>query len=599
MIEEVIRINTETKGGESVKSLRQEIRDATQEAVQLSRKFGETSPQAVEAAKKVAKLRDEMEDFNKKVQALNPDKFQKIATLTQSVAGGIAAAQGAMVLFGDVSEDAAKSLAKVQGAIAFSQGVQQILDMRKQLGSLVTDMLGKVKTAFTTVAGASRLIGQALGIGLITTGLALIVKYFDQIKAAIYDLIPGLKSVVEGVTNIFHAITDWIGVTSEAERANEKLLESTTKMAKQVEQELEINGDKYDKYQRDRLEAYSKYLAAYNEALKNDAKLSASERNELLKGLADRYNRDLAAIDQQRTADEKKEQEKRNADYQKSLDERKKADEEFLKEQSDLNNTFADMGKKARKAEIQAEEDLRLAKLSARERELEDLRIKFEEKKTVIQKGGGDVTAVENLYAIELANLNDKYHQEDLAKTEAKEKEKTDLLTKEAAKRQADAEAVNAAIAKSEEMNYNSTKSLLNSAGALFAQNAQQQKAFAIAQIAVDTAKAISGLTSASQLNPANATTFGAAGASQFVAGIAQIAANIAQAVAIIRAPNPVSGGGGGSAGGGGVTYTPVYNFGRLQGSDVGGYGTKVYVLQGDMTDAQNKVAQNRKVSVF
>ncbi|MDX5586491.1 MAG: phage tail tape measure protein [Aureibaculum sp.] len=51
-----------------------------------------------------------------------------------------------------------------------------------------------------------------------------------------------------------------------------------------------------------------------------------------------------------------------------------------------------------------------------------------------------------------------------------------------------------------------------------------------LAQIAVDTASAISSLTAASSANPTNAVTFGAAGAIQFAAGLIQIFASIAQA---------------------------------------------------------------------
>ena len=67
----------------------------------------------------------------------------------------------------------------------------------------------------------------------------------------------------------------------------------------------------------------------------------------------------------------------------------------------------------------------------------------------------------------------------------------------------------------------------------------QIQKAFALAQIAVDTAKAIASLTAASAANPNNPYTFGAAGALQFAAGIISILANIAQATALLTSKAP------------------------------------------------------------
>lgn len=79
----------------------------------------------------------------------------------------------------------------------------------------------------------------------------------------------------------------------------------------------------------------------------------------------------------------------------------------------------------------------------------------------------------------------------------------------------------------------------------------QERKAFntkravALAQLAIDQAKAISSLTAAAAANPANAVTAGAAGAAQFAAGIIQIGANIAQAVALLsqKAPGFAAGG--------------------------------------------------------
>jgi len=109
-----INLEAKTKGTESVKSLKTQIREATAEAVLLARKFGEFSPEATAAAQKVAKLKDEMGDFQQRVAGLNPDKFQAIAGVTQGIAGGISAATGAMALFGAESEDAQKTLAKVQ-----------------------------------------------------------------------------------------------------------------------------------------------------------------------------------------------------------------------------------------------------------------------------------------------------------------------------------------------------------------------------------------------------------------------------------------------------------------------------------------------------
>jgi len=85
-------------------------------------------------------------------------------------------------------------------------------------------------------------------------------------------------------------------------------------------------------------------------------------------------------------------------------------------------------------------------------------------------------------------------------------------------------------------------------------------KASALIQIGIDTAKAISALVAASNLNPANAVTAGGAGIAQFTAGIIQIASNVAKAKQILSSPSstPSAGGGGdgGDTGGGGSSST-------------------------------------------
>jgi hypothetical protein len=79
-------------------------------------------------------------------------------------------------------------------------------------------------------------------------------------------------------------------------------------------------------------------------------------------------------------------------------------------------------------------------------------------------------------------------------------------------------------------------------------------KANALIQIGIDTAKAISSLVAASQANPLNSVSAGAAGIAQFATGIIQIATNIAKAKQILTSGGtPTSGGGGGGAEGGGA----------------------------------------------
>ena len=99
---------------------------------------------------------------------------------------------------------------------------------------------------------------------------------------------------------------------------------------------------------------------------------------------------------------------------------------------------------------------------------------------------------------------------------------------------------------------------------------AKFNKASALVQIGIDTAKAISALVAASNANPLNAVSAGTAGIAQFAAGIIQIATNIAKAKQLLTTPSAsVSGGGAGSAsagGGGSNTATMIPQAAQLFG---------------------------------
>ena len=100
---------------------------------------------------------------------------------------------------------------------------------------------------------------------------------------------------------------------------------------------------------------------------------------------------------------------------------------------------------------------------------------------------------------------------------------------------------------------------------------AKFNKASALVQIGIDTAKAISALVAASNTNPLNGVSAGAAGIAQFASGIIQIATNIAKAKQLLTAPStPVTsggGGGGGDTGGGSNTATMIPQAAQLFGS--------------------------------
>ena len=191
MAQEIVGVKIEVGGGEqigkSLGSLKQQLREAQQDVQMLSEKFGATSKEAVAAAKRAAELKDAIGDAKSLVDAFNPDaKFKALTASLSGVAGGFAAVQGAMGLFGNESKDLEKALLKVQSAMALSQGLQALgesVDSFKQLRTVAIDALSSIRKGLL-----------ATGIGAFIVALGTVVAYWDDITEAINGVSAEIKN---------------------------------------------------------------------------------------------------------------------------------------------------------------------------------------------------------------------------------------------------------------------------------------------------------------------------------------------------------------------------------------------------------------------
>jgi hypothetical protein len=261
----------------TVKTFKQQLKEAKNEAQQLVATFGEFSQEALAGQQKVANLSDQMEDFNDRVKALNPDKFAKVQTVVSGVASGFSAAQGAMALFGSESQDLQKTLVKVQGAMALAQGLEGLGKVQQQFKTLALEVKGNVVKSFSSLKGAM----SALGIGLLVAALGYVIANFEKVKKAVYNLIPGLEGVAKFVGNLVQGFTDWLGVTSEQDRALEKLNKTTSRSNDQLDREaklLEAQGDKLGAYAKQR----QKLVNELNQARQNLGKNNEKEWGKII-----------------------------------------------------------------------------------------------------------------------------------------------------------------------------------------------------------------------------------------------------------------------------------------------------------------------------
>ena len=324
---------------QSVGSIKKQLKEATQDLVAMADKFGEGSTEAVNAAKRVAELRDRIGDAKSMADAFNPDaKFRAFSQSLQGVAGGFAAVQGAMAVFGVESEDLQKTLVKVQGALALSEGLNTFLDTGiqgfKNLISVIQNSTIAIKanevttkiaaatmklfgieveatsTAFNVLKGAI----AASGIGLLVVAIGQAIAAFDKYQNAAQEAADAQKefnkNVKEGAKFELEGLLKTLDNQQRIDVAKAKARGASEKEIFEIEQS----------YRKRKTEAQIRY---YNEVKSIDA-LAALEAKEMI----DKSNTDgIVARNERIAADNKAAQEKAKKDEEKRKEEAKKLKE--------------------------------------------------------------------------------------------------------------------------------------------------------------------------------------------------------------------------------------------------------------------------------
>ena len=214
-------INISGNANESVGNIKKQLKEANVELIQAQKNFGEYSNEAINAAKKVAALRDSVQEARETADLFDPGKkFQALTGTVNALAGGFSAVQGAIGLLGVESENVQKSILKVQSALALSSGLSTITDSVKdfqRLGAVIqsTTIFQKANAAANTVTAATL---KAVGVAAETTAVG-----FRVLKTAIVST--GIGVLVIALGELVSALMNYTSAADKAKKKQEELNE--------------------------------------------------------------------------------------------------------------------------------------------------------------------------------------------------------------------------------------------------------------------------------------------------------------------------------------------------------------------------------------
>jgi hypothetical protein len=567
---------------QAVVSLKSELRKAQQEVAALSDKFGATSKEAVEAAKRAADLKDRIGDAKALTDAFNPDaKFKALSASLGGVASGFAAYQGALGLIGVESKEVEAQILKVQSAMAIAQGAQAVgesVDAFKQLGAVVKSysIVQKAITAgqwLWNAAMAANPIGAlvAVVVALVAAGYAL-VKMFIASSDATMKAEAANKALNKQLDT---QVKNQKKATEESDLSRDAQLRMAKASGKSAEEIRKLSVELANQEVKQKLanaqtlyaiaiearrvagledatdaqkETAEKALKAYNDA--NDAlKASVLNRRKLLIDNRVAERQEETDAEKKRVEDRKKASEEAKAAAVQAEKEKqeaiKKAKEDALKEQQEIDKQYRD---KQIQDSYKAQDDIIAAQKANADRLLteQELAIQTENEAYKIKydnavKAGFDTEELEIEHLNKLNDINltaqDKQYASDKAFSDAKI-----LLAEKEAKAKMDA--------------LDAVSGTLNAASDLLGKQTTAGKVLAIASATISTftsaQKAYEATVGIPIVGPALAP---------INAGIA-LAAGFKNIQAITKVKTPGGGGGSSPSGsfGGSAAQAPNFN---------------------------------------
>jgi hypothetical protein len=355
-----VGVEVEVKGAEksisSIKDLKTAIKQARDEQVKMSESFGEGSEEYVKASKRLAELKDKVEDLNDSTQSL-----------------------------------------KGTGVESLSSSFGLLGDGLKNLD------LDKIKTGFKGVGQAM----SAIPLLLLVSGITMLAEKFG-----IFEMI------TDAVVQVIYAFTDAIGLTNKAdEKASAQMIENAQNVQKVKEEQYNAEikkaqaaGQSVSELEVQKLKAIEDSIASQLQSLEN-LQVKKGELND----------------------EEQKQYNELQVNLLKASGDREAKEIQNNKEKNDRINAYNLLS-------ANASEELRVAKLSEREKEIDAIRKQSATKLSELNKKQSVDSEAEykalakteaeinEVAQIEINKINAKYNAEANEKRKAEEKKIQDEI---------------------------------------------------------------------------------------------------------------------------------------------------------------------------
>ena len=621
-----LNVNAE-QADKSLGSLKSQLKEAQQDVQKLADKFGATSREAVEAAKRAAELKDRIGDAKSLTEAFNPDaKFKALSASLTGVAGGFSVVTGAMGAFGGESKVVEQSLLKVQSAMAMASGLQAVgesIDSFKQLGAVVKSftIVQRISTVAQTIYNAVMAANPIGAIvvavtALIAAGYALI-KMFQASsdatqkaeqanKALNKELDNQVKSQKAASQESDLARDAQLGMAKASGKSAAEVRKLAVELANQEVQQKLTNAQTLRAIAIEAIrvagledatdaekETAKRALKEFNEA--NDSlKTSVLNRRKLL------IENKIAETQEQTDASKKANDEakaKRDEATKKELEAIKKANDDKLAEEKRLKEERRKLFLDAIKAADDLEKSLKESVETPAEKENRE----YLEKKKILEDNYRSTELLDKQHKEKLQEISNESFAADAEAAMERDAKKKEEEDKKAAE-DVDREQKRTAAIQSFKENLNNIISGIEASGIAKSKAGQAlSKTLALTQIGIDTAVAIGNASKLATAEGAKAAAVGGPGAGtiarivSYASSYAQVLTNFMRAKTMLSSGG--SGGGGGAAGGGGgaEAAAPSFNVVGPSGANqiaesIGARESqplKAFVVGGDVTTQQ------------